>query len=218
MNCAYILLDLDGTLTDSGHGITRSVQYALRRHGIEVEDLNELVCFIGPPLVESFQVFYGFSPEEAVECVHDYRVFYKDEGIFDNRLYPGIAEMMRQLKDAGKTISLATNKPEVFARQILKYFEIDSYFDEIVGCGMDESHLTKEDILEEVFRRLGMGPEERQQTVMVGDRKYDITAAKYWGTSSVGVTYGFAPEGELASADADALAATVPELTEILLG
>ena len=156
MSFRYILFDLDGTLTDPKEGITNSVQYALRSFGIDEPDTDKLIPFIGPPLMDSFRDFYGFTPEMGMEGVKKYREYFRDKGIFQNRLLEGVPEMLKALKDAGKMISLATSKPEPFARQILDHFQISGYFDEIVGAGIDETRGTKREVIEEVFRRLNL--------------------------------------------------------------
>ncbi len=123
----YILLDLDGTITDPKEGITRSVQYALKSKGILIEDLDGLCRHIGPPLKTSFMDFYGFSESEAEELVKKYREYFRDTGIFENKVYEGMDELLRKLKAAGKRLITATSKPEVFAERILKHFELDHY-------------------------------------------------------------------------------------------
>ena len=124
----YLLFDLDGTLTDPGEGITNSVAYALRKFGIEVENRAELYKFIGPPLVNSFMEYYGFSREDAERALAYYREYFAPHGIFENEIYPGIAGMLERLDGAGKTLILATSKPQEFAKKILEHFEIDRYF------------------------------------------------------------------------------------------
>ena len=124
----YLLFDLDGTITDSESGITRCVEYALNHFGIQVNDLRELSPFIGPPLMDSFKDFYNFTDEQATIAVAKYRERYAVKGILENELYPGIKELLAQVRQNGKTVILATSKPEIFARRILDYFELSSYF------------------------------------------------------------------------------------------
>ena len=123
-----ILFDLDGTLTDPGMGITNSVMHALKKYGIEVENRETLYKFIGPPLIDSFEKYYGFSHEEAVKSVDYYREYYADKGIYENEVYNGIEAMLQKLSEEGKKIILATSKPEPFAREILRHFDLDKYF------------------------------------------------------------------------------------------
>ena len=117
-----ILFDLDGTLTDSGLGITNSVAYALKKYGIEVTDRTELYKFIGPPLRESFEKYYGFSAKEAEKAVEYYREYYVDKGIFENTVYFGIEDLLKEIRNSGKRAIVATSKPQVFAKRILEHF------------------------------------------------------------------------------------------------
>lgn len=213
-----LLFDLDGTLTDPKEGITKSVQYALAHFGIEVKDLNELLCFIGPPLIESFQMFYGFSEEKALEATVKYRERYKDIGIFENGIYDGILELLDACKKAGKKLCLATSKPEIFAVRILERYGMAEYFDEAVGSTIDGSINTKDEVIREAFRRLGINSDEdKARVIMIGDRKHDIIGAKKCGLSSIGVRFGYAEEGELEEAGADYIVATVDELCKMCL-
>lgn len=124
----FYFFDLDGTITDSSLGITNSVRYALAKYGIEEPDRKKLYRFIGPPLAESFREFYGFPEEQCQEAIRYYREYYRDKGIYENRVYDGLEEVLKKLKEAGKQLVVATSKPEVFAREIIRYFHLDSYF------------------------------------------------------------------------------------------
>lgn len=213
-----ILFDLDGTLTDPKEGITKCVQYALAHFGIDVPNLDDLMCFIGPPLVDSFQMFYGFSEEKAEEAVVKYRERFKDIGIFENGVYDGVLEMLKACKAAGKTIGLATSKPEEFARRILDKYGMAEYFDEITGSTMDGRINAKSDVIMEAFRRMGIdGPDKKERVIMVGDRKHDIIGAKQCGIESIGVRFGYAEEGELEAAGADYIVDTVEELKKLCI-
>lgn len=214
----YILFDLDGTLTDSSEGITKSVQYGLKSIGIEVENLQELHRFIGPPLEYSFQEFYRLDGENIRQAIEKYRERYRSVGMYENTLYPGIAKMLADLKKRGRTLAVASSKPEVFVRQILKHFNITQYFDVIVGSGLDGSLPKKEDVIREALNQLFDGKEPApEETAMVGDRNFDINGAKPFGIVSIGVEYGFAEPGELKEAKADYIVKTVKELHEFLL-
>ena len=135
----YIIFDLDGTLTDSAPGITNSVAYALKHWNIEIEDKSTLNCFVGPPLVWSFMTYFGFSEEQALLAVEEYRVYYRDRGIFENIVYPGVPEMLEEVRARDKKVILATSKPEHFAKQILDHFDLAKYFDLAAGATMDYS-------------------------------------------------------------------------------
>ena len=122
MKYENIFFDLDGTLIDSGEGIMNSVQYALKKFGIEERDRERLRLFIGPPLIDSFMRYYGFDHDMAVKGVEYYREYFAPKGIYENRPYDGIPEMMQALKDEGKKLYLATSKPEPYATEIVRHF------------------------------------------------------------------------------------------------
>ena len=128
----YIFFDLDGTLTDSAEGITKCVQYALESRGINVPDLNTLRPFIGPPLIESFMKFYGMTEEEARLCTAKYRERFKDTGIYENKVYPGVPEMLQRLKDAGKKVFLLSNAQALFTAPEISLLGLTKYFDGIL--------------------------------------------------------------------------------------
>lgn len=196
----YVLFDLDGTLTDPGEGITNSVAYALKKYGIEVADRTSLYPFIGPPLHESFQKFYGFSEEESMQAVAYYREYYRDRGIYENEVYEGIPEVLQTLREQGKTLLLATSKPEAFAIQILEHFQLLPYFHVVAGATMDGSRVQKGDVIRYALEAGQIS--DLSQTVMVGDRRFDIEGAKENGFSAIGVLYGYGDFQELSEAGA----------------
>jgi len=218
----YILFDLDGTLTDPKVGITSSVQYALKAFGIEEPDLDKLEPFIGPPLKESFHDFYGFDEEQTDRAIEKYRERFNVTGIYENEIYPGIEQMLKNLHTSGRQLAIASSKPTPMVERVLDYFHIREYFDYIIGSNLDGTRGKKEEVVEEALRL--MVPEtltaaERKACVaMVGDRKFDIEGAKAHGLTSVGVRFGYAPEGELEAAGADWIAEDVAELAKILMG
>lgn len=217
----YLLFDLDGTLTDSGEGIINCVKYALEKLGIIENDTEKLKVFVGPPLQESFQKVYGFDEETTKEAVAFYRERFKTIGMFENSVYEGIPELLKTMKKYGKMNLIASSKPEVFVKTILEHFHIAQYFDIIVGASLDNSRNTKEAVIEEALSQIkkadSNGQYSNDKCVMIGDRKYDINGAKCYGLRSIGVTYGFAPEGELEEAGATVIVDTVEELTQVLL-
>lgn len=210
-----ILFDLDGTLTDPGVGIRNSVAYALEKFGILVEHILDLNCFIGPPLQESFQRFYSFSKEQAEQAVVYYREYYQTRGMLENLVYGGIPEMLIQLKAHGKTLLVATSKPEVYARQILDHFVLTQYFDYIAGGNLDGTRCQKDEVIAYALEQCP--PYASTKPLMVGDRKHDIIGAKRIGIDSIGVLFGYGSTEELADAGAMKLIGTVEELTQILL-
>lgn len=209
----YVLFDLDGTVADNGEGICKSAQYALDWFGIHHEPLENLRRFVGPPLQESFQVLYGFSPEEAKAAVEKYRECYRVKGVYENKLYPGIPALLEELSHRA-AVCLATSKPEVFSRKILEMGGVLPYFTRAVGSELDGRRTDKAEVIQEVLRQLG-NP-DRAQAVMVGDRKHDILGAKACRVESIGVEYGFAPERELEEAGADHIVPTVEALRGLL--
>lgn len=215
-----ILFDLDGTLTDPGEGITNSVAYALSGWGITVADRTELYRFIGPPLKDSFMEYYGFTPEEADAAIVAYRAYFRDRGIFENRVYDGIEELLKSLKAHGKTVALATSKPEEFARRILVRFGLDGYFDLIAGATMDSSRSRKGDViayaLESLETEKGIAV-SKAATVMVGDRRQDIRGAKENGLDSIGVLFGYGDRTELETAGATHIAPAVEDILSIIM-
>lgn len=213
-NYKYILFDLDGTLTDSSGGITKSVQYALKHFNISVEDLNELRKFIGPPLSDSFKEFYNFNDEMANIGMIKYREYYADKGIYDNKLYNGIIELLQTLKENNKEIILATSKPEVYAKKILKYFKIDKYFTFIAGADFEETRVKKGDVIKYALESYNI--KDLSSVIMIGDRKHDIIGAKENNLKSIGVLFGFGTLEELKKCGADYIAKTPNDILNIV--
>lgn len=209
-----VLFDLDGTLTDPGVGITKSVQYALNRYGISVNDRAELYPFIGPPLVDSFMKYYGFSKGKAREAVDVYREYFRGKGLFENEVYPHVPQMLDALKKAGKTLLVASSKPEEFVLTILKHFDLLPYFDFVGGASMDEIRSKKEDVLRYVIEKANVDP---KTAIMVGDRKFDVQGAHAFGLDAVGVTYGYGSLEELTEAKPEYLVSAPEEISLLLL-
>lgn len=216
----YCLFDLDGTLTDPREGITRSVQYALRYFGIEEPDLKKLEPFIGPPLKASFKEFYGLSEQQARKAIDVYRERFAPIGVLENKIFPGTEGLLKKAKDKGCRLAVASSKPYVFVKQILEHFGIDGYFEVIVGSELDGTRDAKEEVVEEALRRLGILDMEkdkrRERCAMIGDRRFDINGAKAHGLTGIGVSFGFAGEGELEEAGADYIAESMEELADFL--
>lgn len=216
---SYILFDLDGTISDPKTGICGSVQYALKSFGIEEPDMDKLTPFIGPPLRDSFMTYYGFTPEQAEVAVAKYRERFNATGKYENVLYPGMAELLRDLSAAGAHLAIASSKPTVFVEDILRYFGIRQYFEIVVGSELDGSREKKEDIVAEVLRQFAQrGAADPSDVVMIGDRKYDIEGAAAAGAHNIGVRYGYAALGELEEAGAEVIVKDVEGLRRVLLG
>lgn len=215
MKNQYILFDLDGTLTDPKEGITKSVQYALAKMGIAVDDPDTLCPFIGPPLAESFQKFYQMNEEESLLAVKNYREYFSVRGIFENEVYEGIPEMLKALQEAGRTLIVATSKPTDYAERILEHFQLDDYFDFVAGATMDGSRVRKQDVIQYALEELELI--DLSELVMVGDRMHDILGAKEFDIPTIGVLYGYGSREELEKAGAEELAKSVKDLQELLL-
>jgi len=214
-NFQNILFDLDGTLTDPGIGITNSVIYALKKYNIEVSDRSELYKFIGPPLLDSFMRFYGFTEEEARRAIDYYREYFSVKGLFENAVYEDIPALLKDLKDKGKTLIVATSKPQVFAEQILEHFKIDKYFSFIGGSTLEETRTQKAEVIEYVLETMNIS--DFSKTVMIGDREHDVIGAKKVGIKSIGVLYGYGSRDELEKAGADYIVRSVREIKDIVL-
>ncbi len=206
--------DLDGTLTDPAIGITNSIMYALKSYGIEETDREKLYPFIGPPLVDSFQRYYGFTEEMGYEATRRFQEYFREKGLFENRVYEGIPELLKGLREKGAKVVLATSKPEEFALRILEHFDLIQYFDFVCGASMDEKKcFRKEDVLSYALETSGAKPEN---SCMIGDRKFDMEAAKGFGMEAIGVLYGYGDREELTLAGADRICQSVEELKKEL--
>ena len=183
----YILFDLDGTLTDPKEGITKSVAYALKHFGIDVEDLDTLCKFIGPPLKDSFMQYYGLSEDDAHLAVEKYREYFEPCGMFQNKVYDGVENLLKELKTSGKEIVLATSKPGVYAQKILEHFHLDSYFSYVAGSELDGRRVKKRRcdricIREDEYKRIFTGGHDRRSGSMIlSERKsMDFPASVYF--------------------------------------
>ena len=210
----YLFFDLDGTVVDSGLGVTNSVAYALKKRNIEVENRSSLYVFLGPPLVDSFKKYYGFSHEESLECVNDYREYYKDRGIFENLIYDGIVDVIVKAKGMGRKIVLATSKPEEYAVRILEHLGLAKCFDLIAGATMDESRNQKDKVIKYALEMLGITDVSR--VIMIGDREHDVIGAAKHGIDTVGVLFGYGDREELECAGAKYIAATPNEILDFI--
>ena len=211
----YVLFDLDGTLTNPAEGITNSVVYALKKYGIEVEDKRELYKFIGPPLIDSFMEYYGFSKEKAIQAVEYYREYFSVKGLYENKVYECVKEMLISLKKAGKSLVIASSKPEKFVKEILRFFDLLKFFDFVAGASMDEKRSSKDAVIAYAIENC---PEINGSTaVMVGDRSHDVLGAKVFGIDCIGVTYGFGGREELEKSGAKYLAHNPEEFLNFVM-
>lgn len=215
MKYDIVLFDLDGTLTDPALGITNSVIYALKHFDIEVADRTELYKFIGPPLMDSFAKFYGFDNEKCKEATAYYREHYREQGIFENMVYPGMEEMLQRLRSAGLRLAVATSKPEPFAKQIIEHFGLASFFDYVAGSTLAETRTNKAEVIEYALEVLGVT--QRNKVLMVGDREYDVIGAEKCGLDSMGVLYGYGSKEELEAAGAKYIVEHVVDVADLIL-
>ncbi len=219
----FLLFDLDGTVTDSGPGIMNAAQIALSRYNIEETDSERLRLFVGPPLDKSFMERYGFSEEQAWEAIGYFREYYNKTGIFENSVYPGMDNLLKELKEAGYVLAIASSKPIVLIHRVLGHFDIDKYFDVVVGCELDGTRSKKSEVIEEVIRQLSELALERglsevkELSIMIGDRCYDVEGAHSFGMPCVGVLYGYGSREEMEEAGADYITETVETLGELFL-
>ncbi len=206
-----IFFDLDGTLTESGEGITKSVQYALEKIGKPEEDLEKLKVFVGPPLMEQFMKYAGVDETTGRKAVEFYRERYEVKGIYENHPYEGVAEMLQELKRKGYILAVASSKPEYYVMQILDYFKLSSYFDVVVGSEMNGARTSKSEVIEEALKRINMS-DKRNEVLMVGDKEHDVLGARAAGLDCVAVAYGYGTQEELTEANPLKIVDSVDEL------
>jgi len=213
-NKEIIFFDLDGTLTDSKKGIFNTINYVLDFYKIEERDEKILIKFLGPPLVESFMKYYNMSEKQAKEAVVKYREYYRVKGIFELSVYDGAEEMLKKLKENGKTVCLATSKPQEFAESILKRHNLLKYFDFLAGATMDEKRNEKDQVIKYALEQNNF---KKEKIVMIGDRENDIIGAKINGIDSIGVLYGYGDIEELKNAGCKNFAKSTKEILDMLI-
>ncbi|WP_166845167.1 HAD hydrolase-like protein [Isoptericola sp. BMS4] len=215
-----VLLDLDGTLMDSAPGIVAGVRHAYATLGVPVPDDATLRSFVGPPITDSFPA-HGVPPERVDEAVRAYREVYASGGMYDNRVFDGVPEALRALRDAGCGLAVATSKPEVYARPICDRFGLSALVDAVFGAPVDEATSTKADVVAKALAALGRPPSPVDAAdgpvIMVGDREHDVHGAAAHGIACLGVTWGYAGDGELTAAGAVALVDDVADLAGAVL-
>ncbi len=212
----YALFDLDGTLGDPYEGITNCIKYALSSVGITEENPEKLKSYIGPPLRQTFAK-YGFDPDMCEVLTEKYRELFEISGIHQSVIYPGVAEMLKNLHEHGVKIALASCKPEKSCKIILEEYGVLKYFDTVTGATFDKTLDSKPEIIKVALNRLGYGKKPHEHAVMVGDRDMDMLGAHENGISAVGAVYGYGGEAELRSSGADYIINSPAELLEIIL-
>lgn len=194
MHYQNILFDLDGTLTDPRLGITRSIQYALAKLGIDEPDLAALEHFIGPPLLQQFMHAYGFDEARAWEAVNHYRDRFKVTGLYENQVFEGVVELLETLEAQGRHLYIATSKPWEFAREIARHFDFARHFKVIYGSELDGTRTNKVELIRHILDEERLDP---AHTLMIGDRKHDVLGGKANGLDVAAVGYGFGSREEL---------------------
>ena len=208
----YILFDLDGTLTDPKEGITKCVQYALNKFGIERE-CDELLEFIGPPLKEHFMGYANLSDEDGTLAVKYYRERYAPIGIFENGIYDGVIPILSALKEKGYTLAIATSKPRIFSEKICDKYGISKYITYLSGSELDGTNTDKAAVLKNAMEFLGA---QKDETIMIGDRIYDLEGADTNEIQSIAVSYGYGTMEELKKGNAVAIIDSPLEILEVL--
>ena len=209
-----VLFDLDGTLTDSHEGITRCIRHGMASVGRPLEPSADLRWCIGPELMHSFETMLGEREKGlATEALKHYRERYAEAGMFENKVYLGVVEMLEQLRSGGQRLFVATSKTTMFAEKIVAHFGLRAYFERVHGSELDGTRGAKTELIRYVLERERIAPAE---AVMVGDREQDIIGAKANGLRSVGVLWGYGSRDELEAAGADALASAVAQLPAVL--
>ncbi|GFM67234.1 5'-nucleotidase [Pseudomonas cichorii] len=211
MHYQNILFDLDGTLTDPRLGITRSIQFALAKLGIDEPDITRLEHFIGPPLLQAFMQFYDMDEARAWEAVGFYRERFKVTGLYENQVFDGVPELLETLSDQGRTLYIATSKPWVFAREIARHFDFAKYFKVIYGSELDGTRTDKVELIAHLLEQEGLDP---KQTLMIGDRKHDLMGGLRNGLDVAAVGYGFGSHEELTAQSPTYHFVTMPEMRE----
>lgn len=208
-----ILFDLDGTLTDPFLGITRSVAYSLKSFGIEVDDLETLKPFIGPPLDVSFREYYHMDEAQSWKAVEKYREYFSKKGLFENKVYEGMEDFLQSLLNMDMKLYVCTSKPELFAKEILDHFSLTPYFTGIYGATLDGSLKNKGDVIAHCIKQEQLNI---QDCMMVGDRQHDIVGAHQNQIPCIGVLYGYGSLEEFQEYHCDYIAKDLIELKKII--
>jgi phosphoglycolate phosphatase len=209
-----ILFDMDGTINESSEGIVNAVLYALERMEVKNIDKNNIKQrVVGPPIRKIFTDSFGLNKDKAIQAHELYREYLGRRGIYENRVYPGVEDLLRKLKTQGKRVMLATSKWTTFAEQILRHFNLIQYFDFIGGSEIDY-RTSKAEVIQYVMEKCGV--KEKDRAVMVGDRSYDILGAAENGVEGIGVLYGYGSKEELLACKPAYIVKSIKELTKLL--
>ena len=206
----YLLFDLDGTLVDTGEGIINSVFYCAEKLNFKVS-FDVAKQFVGPPLVDSFMKHFGFDKEKATLCARIFREYYAEKGKFECEAYENMIDVLKELKDRGYVLYVATSKPTVFAQEILDKLEMSQYFVEMVGSNLDNTRSKKVEVINYIIEKYNLNP---NQCLMIGDKNSDINGAKKAGIDSLGVLYGYGDYQEINNATPTFIIQTISNLLD----
>ena len=209
-----VLFDLDGTLTESHPGVVNSVAAVLRDMGFAVPEESVLRNFIGPPLQYSFKIYCGMTPEQCEEGVERFRDIYNVKGLYENSVFPGIHDLLRDLREGGAKVIVATSKAQSAADIIIRHFELAPLVDFVSGAYEDQRKQSKADLINRGLKLFGISPEH---AVMIGDTRFDIDGAHGAGTDFIGVLFGYGTREEMEAEGGRKFAAKVQELHDMLL-
>lgn len=211
-----ILFDLDGTIVDSAPGITASLAWTYEKLGRTIPTPSELLTFVGPPILDAFRNHSGMTLAEAEHALSVYRPHYREVGVYDAKVYPGVPEVLKAIHDSGIPLSLATSKPESLAQVVLDHFGLSQYFTFMTGASEDEKRSAKKDVVAYALQRLKKAGHDVSRPVMVGDRIHDVEGAKSEGVPTIFVRWGYGSPAE--EVGAIAVATTAEQVQELLLG
>lgn len=212
----YVLFDFDGTVTDTGEGILKSLQYSFSAMGHEVPDLSELKKFIGPPIHYSYTTFYGISEEDVGDYIKKYRERYREKGIYECYVYEGMRETIEALRNKEVKIGIASSKPVSLIYDVMNHLGITELFDAVTGVTVDDSnHSGKTFLVLDCMEKLGAA--DKSRVLMVGDRKFDLDGASGAGVDSCAVLFGYGSREEFLKHNATYIIEKAEDLLDIVL-
>lgn len=211
----HLMFDLDGTLADSRVGITRCIQHALTEAGAIAPPLEELTRYVGPPLSAAFASLLRTDDMRQIQrAITSYRRCFDLVGLVENRLFPGIPEMLLAFEAAGHDMFVVTSKPRLYALRILEHLGIRSMFRAVHGPELEARRYTKEGLIREA---LVSAPPGTNHAIMIGDRAEDVHGAEANGLGTVAVAWGYGDPQELDAARPDRIVASPGELMAYVL-
>lgn len=213
LDYSVVLFDLDGTVIDSLKGIMNAMNYSFVKMGMSEVSEQDFLPFIGPPIINTLQKHFGMDLETANKAIEYYHEYYKETGWKECTLYNGMKPLFKSLREKGKRLALATNKPNYYAKQILKHHDVDKYFHYIGGADVEKGIVNKTLVIEACLRMLDIT--DKNSVIMVGDRHFDVDGAFGAGIKTIGVTYGYGDREELTKCGALIVVDTAEEVDEL---